>query len=143
MKETKSETIAGLKQKVQGRVVMPEDREYNEVRQIWNAMIDKKPAVIVQCANASDAQMALRYAKENDLDLSIRGAGHNIAGNSLCDGGLVVDFSNMKNVRVDAGKKKAFVDPGATLGDVDSACQTYGLAFPVGINSITGIAGLT
>ena len=143
MKETKSETIASLKKKVQGRVVMPEDREYNEVRQIWNAMIDKKPAVIVQCANASDAQMALRYAKENDLDLSIRGAGHNIAGNSLCDGGLVVDFLKMNNVRVDAGKKKAYVEPGATLGDVDKACQAYGLAFPVGINSTTGIAGLT
>jgi len=143
MKETKSETIAGLKQKVQGRVVMPDDREYNEVRQIWNAMIDKKPAVIVQCANASDAQMALRYAKENDLDLSIRGAGHNIAGNSLCNGGLVVDFSTMNKVRVDAGKKKAYVEPGATLGDVDKACQAYGLAFPVGINSTTGIAGLT
>ncbi|PTN08317.1 FAD/FMN-containing dehydrogenase [Mangrovibacterium marinum] len=143
MKEAKSETVAGLKQKVQGRVVMPDDREYNEVRQIWNAMIDKKPAVIVQCANAKDAQMALRYAKENELDLSIRGAGHNIAGNSLCDGGLVVDFIRMNKVRVDAGKKKAYVEPGATLGDVDKACQASGLALPVGINSTTGIAGLT
>jgi len=143
MKETLSESIVSLRKKVKGKVIMPQDREYNETREIWNAMIDRKPAVIVQCKNADDAVMALRYAKENDLDLSIRGAGHNIAGNSLCDNGLLVDFSTMKNVRVDAGKKKAYIEPGATLGDVDEACQKYGLAFPVGINSTTGIAGLT
>ncbi|RKD91914.1 FAD-binding oxidoreductase [Mangrovibacterium diazotrophicum] len=143
MKETLSESIVSLKKKVKGKVIMPQDREYNETRQIWNAMIDRKPAVIVQCKDANDAVMALRYAKENDLDLSIRGAGHNIAGNSLCDNGLLIDFSTMKNVRVDAGKKKAYIEPGATLGDVDQACQPYGLAFPVGINSTTGIAGLT
>ena len=143
MKETLSESIVSLRKKVKGKVIMPQDREYNETREIWNAMIDRKPAVIVQCKNADDAVMALRYAKENGLDLSIRGAGHNIAGNSLCDNGLLVDFSTMKNVRVDAGKKKAYIEPGATLGDVDEACQKYGLAFPVGINSTTGIAGLT
>ena len=143
MKEILSESIVSLKKKIKGNVIMPEDREYNETRQIWNAMIDRKPAVIIQCKDANDAVMALRYAKESDLDLSIRGAGHNIAGNSLCDNGLLIDFSTMKNVRVDAGKKKAYIEPGATLGDVDQACQTYGLAFPVGINSTTGIAGLT
>ncbi|WP_163710395.1 FAD-binding oxidoreductase [Mangrovibacterium lignilyticum] len=143
MKETLSETVQSLKKKVQGRVVMPADKEYNEVREIWNAMIDRKPAVIVQCAAAADAQLALRYGKENDLEISIRGAGHNIAGNSLCDDGLLIDFSQMKQVRVDAGKKKAFVEPGATLGDVDQECQKFGLAMPVGINSTTGIAGLT
>jgi len=143
MKETLSETISSLKKKIKGKVIMPQDRDYNEARQIWNAMIDRKPAVIVQCGNADDAGLALRYARENDLEISIRGAGHNIAGNSLCNDGLVIDFSKMNNVRVDAGKKKAFVEPGATLGDVDQACQKYGLALPVGINSTTGIAGLT
>lgn len=143
MTHTKSHSVEELKTYIKGRVVTPKDSDYNDVRQIWNAMIDKKPAMLVQCATAADAQEALLYARDNDMEFSIRGAGHNIAGNSLCQGGMVIDFQEMKGVKVDAANRKAYVEPGATLGDVDQACQQHGLAFPVGINSTTGIAGLT
>ena len=106
-------------------------------------MIDRRPAVIVQCVQADDVPPVIRFARKNGLELSIRGAGHNIAGNALCDNGVTIDFSRMKNVRVDAGKKRAYVEPGATLADFDEAVQAHGLATPVGINSTTGIAGLT
>ena len=138
-----NEKIEKLKSKVKGRLVLPDDPNYNEVREIWNAMIDRRPAVIVQCAEADDAVHAISYARENGLELSIRGAGHNIAGSALCDNGVLIDFSNMKTVSVDAQKRRAYVEPGATLGDFDKAVQAHGLATPVGINSITGIAGLT
>ena len=132
-----------LKGSITGRVLMPEDTDYEEARQVWNAMIDRRPAVIVQCAQADDVPPVIRFARENGLELSIRGGGHNIAGNALCDNGVTIDFSRMKNVRVDAGKRRAYVEPGATLADLDEAVQAHGLATPVGINSTTGIAGLT
>jgi len=143
MQTQSNEKIETLKNKVKGQIVLPDDPNYNEVREIWNAMIDRKPAVIVQCADADDVLHALSYARENGLEISIRGAGHNIAGSALCDNGVLIDFSNMTNVRVDAQNRRAFVEPGATLGDFDKAVQAHGLATPVGINSTTGIAGLT
>jgi FAD/FMN-containing dehydrogenase len=143
MQTQSNETIEMLKSKVKGQIVLPDDPNYNEVREIWNAMIDRKPAVIVQCAEVDDVLHALSYARENGLEISIRGGGHNIAGSALCDNGVLIDFSNMTNVRVDAEKRRAYVEPGATLGDFDKAVQAHGLATPVGINSITGIAGLT
>jgi FAD/FMN-containing dehydrogenase len=143
MQTQSNETIETLKSKVKGQIVLPDDPNYNEVREIWNAMIDRKPAVIVQCAEADDVLHALSYARENGLEISIRGGGHNIAGSALCDNGVLIDFSHMKAVRVDAQKRRAYVEPGATLGDFDKAVQAHGLATPVGINSITGIAGLT
>jgi FAD/FMN-containing dehydrogenase len=132
-----------LKGMIKGSVLIPDDPGYEEARQIWNAMIDRRPAMIVQCANADDVPPAIAFARRNKLEISIRGAGHNIAGNALCNDGLTIDFSNMKNVRVDAGKRRAYVEPGATLANLDEATQTHGLATPVGINSTTGIAGLT
>lgn len=123
--------------------MLPEDPNYDEVRKIWNAMIDRYPAVIVRCAESSDIVHSIAYARENRLELSIRGAGHNIAGNAVCDNGLMIDLSMMKNVRVEAEKKRAYVEAGATLHDFDSAVQSHGLATPLGINSTTGIAGLT
>ena len=134
------EEIKGL---IKGSIIVPDDPGYEEARQVWNAMIDRRPAVIVQCVQADDVPPVIRFARKNGLQLSIRGAGHNIAGNALCDNGLTIDFSRMKNVRVDAGKKRAYVEPGATLADLDEATQAHSLATPVGINSTTGIAGLT
>src|SRR6185312_10221740 len=99
--------------------------------------------MMVQCADADDVAPAIDFARRNRLELSIRGGGHNIAGSSLSDRGLTIDFSKMKGVRVDAGKRRAFVQPGATLADLDEATIAHGLATPVGINSTTGIAGLT
>lgn len=132
-----------LKSKVSGHIVLPEDREYDEVREIWNAMIDRRPSVIVQCQGADDVVPALAFARENGLEIAIRGAGHNIAGNGICDDGVMIDLSTMKNVRVDSANRRAYVQPGATLGDLDAAVQVHGLATPLGINSTTGIAGLT
>jgi FAD/FMN-containing dehydrogenase len=140
---TRNGEIALLKNKVTGRVVLAADPGYDDVRKIWNAMIDRRPAIIVQCAEASDVSHALVFAREHGLEISVRGGGHNIAGNAVCDNGLMIDFSTLKRVHVDAGKKRAYVEPGATLGDFDAAVQAHGLATPVGINSTTGIAGLT
>jgi FAD/FMN-containing dehydrogenase len=106
-------------------------------------MIDRRPALIVRCAEASDVVHAISFARENGLEISIRGGGHNIAGNALCDNGVMIDLSTMRRVRVNAEKKRAYVEPGATLADFDKAAQSHGLATPVGINSTTGIAGLT
>ena len=132
-----------LKTNIAGSVVMPGDPDYDETRKIWNAMIDRRPAAIVRCANSEDVQRAIAFATGNRLELSIRGAGHNIAGNAICNDGLMIDLSTMKKVKVDAAKRHAMVDPGATLRDFDEATQAHGLATPVGINSTTGIAGLT
>ena len=132
-----------LKHSVKGDVVLPADPAYHDVRKIWNAMVDRRPAVIVRCADASDVASGIRFARDHGLEISIRGGGHNIAGTSLCDGGLLIDMSAMKGVKVDAGGRRAYVEPGATLHDVDRTTQLHGLATPVGINSTTGIAGLT
>ncbi len=132
-----------IKSAIHGAIVLPDDPNYDEVRAIWNGMIDRRPAIIVQCADADDVAQALAFAQEQDLEISIRGGGHNIAGNSLCDDGLLIDLSTMKNVRVDVEQRRAYVEPGATLFEVDAATQAHGLATPTGINSTTGIAGLT
>ncbi len=138
-----SEMKKELQGVIKGGVLTPDNSGYEEARQIWNAMIDRRPAMIVQCADADDVAFAIGFARRNKLEISIRGGGHNIAGSSLCDDGLVIDFSHMKKVRVDAGKRRAYVEPGATLANLDEATMAYGLATPVGINSTTGIAGLT
>ena len=137
------EATEPLRGKLRGKAVLPHDPGYDEARKLWNAMIDRRPAVIVQCADGGDVQQALAFGRENGLEISVRGAGHNIAGNAICDHGLMIDFSTMQKVRVDAGKKRAYVEPGATLRVLDEATQAHGLATPVGINSTTGIAGLT
>jgi FAD/FMN-containing dehydrogenase len=138
-----NEKIDRLKTNLKGHVVLPADPNYDEVREIWNATIDRRPAIIVQCGAADDVPQAIALARENKLEISIRGAGHNIAGNAVCDRGMTIDLSTMKNVRIDAQKMRAYVEPGATLADFDKAAQVHGLATPVGINSTTGIAGLT
>jgi len=143
MKIQSNEKIKNLKDTVKGEIVLPGDPNYNEVREIWNAMIDRRPAVIIQCAEADDVPHAISYARDNGLEISVRGGGHNIAGSALCNNGVMIDFSKMTAVKVDAQKKRAYVEPGATLGDFDKAIQDHGLATPVGINSTTGIAGLT
>ncbi|MGA2977931.1 MAG: FAD-binding oxidoreductase [Spirochaetia bacterium] len=137
------ETIEKLKQSIRGKVLTPESEQYNEARTIWNAMIDKRPALIVRCAGAADVMRAVRFAAEHKLLVAVRGGGHNIAGNAVCDGGLMIDLSPMKSVRIDTKGMTARVEPGVTLGEFDRDTQAFGLATPVGINSTTGIAGLT
>jgi len=106
-------------------------------------MIDRKPAMIVRCAGTADICRAVRFAREQKLLIAVKGGGHNIAGNAVCDGGLLIDLSHMRGVTVDPVAKVAHVEPGATLSDFDHECQAFGLATPVGINSTTGLAGLT
>ena len=137
------ENTEDLKGKVKGAVLVPGNASYEDARRVWNAMIDRRPALIVRCADTHDVAPAISFARQNGLDISVRGGGHHIAGHSVCEGGLVIDFSGMKSVRVDAGARRAYVQPGATLRDFDQAVQAHGLATPVGINSTTGIAGLT
>ena len=122
---------------------LPGDAGYEKARTVWNAMIDRRPACIVHCASADDVAGALRLARQHELQISVRGAGHNIAGTAVCEGGLMIDLSPMKAVRIDAEKKRARVAPGVTLAEFDAAAQQHALATPVGINSTTGISGLT
>jgi FAD/FMN-containing dehydrogenase len=135
--------LDGLTSQLRGTAITPQSADYDEVRQIWNAMIDRRPGLIVRCAGAADVLTCVRFAREHRLLTSIRGAGHNIAGNALCDGGLMIDLSPMKSVRIDPWNRIARVEPGATLADFDKEAQAFGLATPLGINSTTGVAGLT
>lgn len=137
------EALSALQQSVRGRVAVAGSDDYEQARTVWNAMIDRHPAVVVRCAGAADVMRAIRFARDNDLVLSVRGGGHNIAGNAVCDGGLEIDLSLMKSVRIDPARRIARVEPGATLGDFDREAQAFGLATPLGINSTTGVAGLT
>jgi len=143
MNELPKNNIDEFKMHFQGKVILPDDEEYNEVRQIWNAMIDRKPAMIARCTSAEDVVQAIEFGRKHNLLISIRGGGHNIAGNAVCDDGLMIDLALMKEVLVDLNTRRASVEPGCTLNDVDEAAQVHGLATPLGINSTTGVAGLT
>jgi FAD/FMN-containing dehydrogenase len=126
-----------------GEVLQPGDAGFDAVREIWNAMIDRRPALIARCRSAADVVRAVTFGRTHDLLVSIRGGGHNIAGNAVCDDGLMIDLSLMKDVKVDPDARRAIVGPGCTLADFDAAAQAHGLATPLGINSTTGVAGLT
>src|SRR5262249_13322510 len=135
--------VQKLKTALRGRLAMPGATEYNEARTLWNGMIDRKPAVIARCASAEDVVQAVRFAREFDVLVAVRGGGHNIAGNAVCDGGFMIDLTPMKDVKIDQAKRTARVEPGVTLGEFDAKAQAFGLATPLGINSTTGVAGLT
>jgi FAD/FMN-containing dehydrogenase len=135
--------IDSLAGRMNGRLLTSEHPEYEQARRVWNAMIDRRPALIARCVDTRDISHAVDFARENDLVLAVRGGGHNITGNAVCDGGIVIDLSMMKNVRVDPSARTVRVEGGATLGDLDRETQAFGLATPVGINSTTGVAGLT
>ncbi|MEO5616444.1 MAG: FAD-binding oxidoreductase [Candidatus Eisenbacteria bacterium] len=143
MTQLQATRIEELKGGLKGEILLPSDAGYDSARKIWNATIDKRPAMIVRCSNTSDVVRAVNFARDNGLLLAIRGGGHNIAGNALCDDGIVIDLSQMKAASVDPGARRVTIEGGATLADLDAATQAHGLATPVGINSTTGIAGLT
>ena len=143
MMPLQQETLQAFKARLRGEVLLPGDAGYDEVRQIWNAMIDRRPALIARCRSAADVVQAVGFARQHNLLVSIRGGGHNIAGNAVCDDGLMIDLSLMKGVQVDPDSRRATVEPGCTLADFDAAAQAHGLATPLGINSTTGVAGLT
>jgi FAD/FMN-containing dehydrogenase len=138
-----AEAVESFRSGLRGELVVQGDPGYDDVRALWNAMIDLRPALIARCAGTADVIHSVNLAREKDLLVSIRGAGHNIAGKASCDGGLMIDLSGLRDVRVDPRRRTLRAGPGATLGDVDHEAQAFGLAVPVGINTTTGIAGLT
>jgi FAD binding domain/Berberine and berberine like len=127
----------------EGRLVTPADASYESSRRIWNGMIDTKPALIARCVSASDVRAAVKLARAEQLPVSIRGGGHAVAGTAVCDGGLMIDLSPMKEIRVDAAERQATAAPGVVWGEFDRATQAHGLATTGGTVSHTGIAGLT
>jgi FAD/FMN-containing dehydrogenase len=135
--------IEDLQKRFQGEIIRPSDAGYDDSRAIWNAMIDKYPALIARCTNSNDVIEAVNFARENGLLLSVRGSGHNVAGSAVCDDGLMIDLSLMKDIDVDPERAVASAQPGVVFGEMDKATQPYGLAAPGGIVSETGIAGLT
>ncbi|MEO5964540.1 MAG: FAD-binding oxidoreductase [Candidatus Limnocylindrales bacterium] len=136
-------SVDALRAAVAGTVLAPPDPGYDDARRVWNAMIDRYPAVIVRCAGTADVVEAIRFAGRHALPVSIRGGGHNVAGHAVAEGGVMVDLSAMRAVTVDPEARIARVDGGATWADVDRATQAHGLATPGGLISDTGVGGLT
>jgi len=134
--------VNALAASMRGRLVRPDAPDYHEVRRIWNAMIERRPALIACCRGPADVITAVKFASKHGMVMSTRGGGHNIAGSALCDDGLVIDLSSMRGVRVNPERRRAWVEGGALLGDVDHETQAFGLAVPLGINSTTGVGGL-
>ncbi len=128
---------------LRGTIVRSHDAAYESSRSVYNAMIDRHPSLIVRCTNVADVIQSVRFARENDLLVAIRGGGHNVAGLGTCDGGMLIDLADMNSVHVDPRRKTARVEGGATWGQVDHATHAFGLATPSGIISTTGVAGLT
>ncbi|MFG2764683.1 FAD-binding oxidoreductase [Streptomyces rubiginosohelvolus] len=143
MRLVRNSSIERLRERVRGPVVTPDSDGYDEARKVYNAMIDRRPAAVVQCANAGDVMAAVDFARDNELDLAVRGGGHSVPGFGTCDDGVVADLSGMRGVRVDPERRTARVDGGATWGDFDAATHAFGLATTGGIVSTTGVAGLT
>jgi FAD/FMN-containing dehydrogenase len=135
--------LQAMRSRVRGRVSLPGDEGYDAARLVWNAMIDRRPEVIVQCTGAEDVATAVAFARENDLPLSVKGGGHNVAGKAVCDGGVMVDCSRMKGLRIDPAAATARAEPGLLWEEFDRETAAYGLATVGGVVGSTGIAGLT
>jgi FAD/FMN-containing dehydrogenase len=132
-------TIAGFR----GRLISADDADYDTARAVWNGAIDRRPRLIARCIGSADVVAAVRFARDHDLEIAIRGGAHNVAGTAVCDDGIVIDLSAMRGVRVDPAQRRAWVQGGALWGDVDHETQAHGLATTGGIVSHTGVAGLT
>jgi FAD/FMN-containing dehydrogenase len=135
--------VTALRSRLRGTVALPGEDGYDTARIIWNAMVDRRPGLVVRCLDATDVIAAVNLARDENLLVAVRSGGHNIAGNAVCDGGLLIDLSLMKSVQIDSSSRTARIQPGATLADFDKEAQAFGLATPLGINSTTGVAGLT
>jgi FAD/FMN-containing dehydrogenase len=135
--------LESFRDSFRGELVLPSDDTYEQTRRVWNAAIDRRPALIARCSGVVDVVRAVQFAHERELLLAVRGGGHNVAGHGSCHGGLLVDLSAMRGVSVDLAGRTATVRAGATWGDLDHETQAYGLATTGGLVSTTGIAGLT
>jgi FAD/FMN-containing dehydrogenase len=136
-------TMKELREALRGELVLPGDAAYDEARSVWNGMIDRRPALIVRCTGTSDVIAAIGFARSEGLDVAVRGGGHNVAGNATCDGGVVIDLSPMKGVRVDPEARTVRAQGGLTWGELDGETQAFGLATTGGLVTTTGIAGFT
>ncbi len=137
------EEIEEFKNQLRGDLITSQSENYEEARSVWNGLIDKHPALIARCISTGDVVDAINFARENDLLVSVRGGGHNVAGNAVCDKGMVIDCSLMKGIKVDPVARTAHVQPGVDWGDLDKETQLHGLVAPGGQVSMTGVAGLT
>jgi FAD/FMN-containing dehydrogenase len=137
------DAVESLRGSLRGALLRPGDEGYDAARAVWNGMIDRRPELIVRCTGVADVIAAVTFARANDLLMAVRGGGHSVAGLSVCDGGIVIDLSPMKGIRVDPVRRTARVEPGVKWGELDRETQTFGLAVPGGVVSTTGIAGLT
>lgn len=135
--------IADFRTSLRGALVQPGDSEYHAMRVVWNGMIDRRPSLIARCSGVADVVASVGFARTHGLRVAVRGGGHNVAGYSVCDGGLMIDLSLMRAVRVEPEARRAWVQGGATWGDVDHETTAFGLATPGGLVSTTGVGGLT
>ncbi len=134
--------LQNFKSTIRGQVIMPDDASYDEVRKVYNGMIDKRPAMIVKCANTADIVSCVNFARNNNILLAIRGGGHNAGGLGICDDGLVIDLSLMKEIHIDTAAKTVLVQGGCLLKELDVATHEVGMAVPAGIFGTTGVSGL-
>src|SRR3984893_10330061 len=135
--------IARLRQTIRGDLILPDDPGYERARKVWNGMVDKRPAAVIYCAGSDDVVAAVNSTRSRKFLVSVRAGGHNVAGCSVCDGGIVIDVSRMKRIEVDPVRRVAHAQAGLSLGEFDTATQSHGLATTMGINADTGISGRT
>jgi FAD/FMN-containing dehydrogenase len=140
---TTSDSARPLREALSGQVIAPDDAGYDEIRRVHNGLIDKRPAAIARCLNSADIVAAIEFANDEGLEISVRGGGHNVAGKAVNEGGLMIDLALMKGIQVDPARQTACAEPGVTVGELDRANGTFGLATSSGVVSSTGIAGLT
>jgi FAD/FMN-containing dehydrogenase len=143
MAKVVSPHVQALRTAIAGQVFVPDDPGYDQARVVWNGAIDRRPAVIVRCTNAGDVSDAIGFARQQGLEIAVRGGAHSTSGSCVVDAGLQIDLSGMRGVSVDPGARRAVVGGGAMLGDLDAAAQAHGLAVPAGVVSHTGVGGLT
>jgi FAD/FMN-containing dehydrogenase len=143
MAVTETLELDELRQRIRGEVIAGDDEAYDVARRVWNGVIDRSPALVIRCTGNADVIAAIAFARERRLPVSVRGGGHNVAGTSVAEGGVVIDLGPMNNVSVDLDRMTVRAGGGARLGDVDHETQAFGLATPFGVVSRTGIAGLT
>lgn len=135
--------VEELKPKLRGELILPTDQGYDQARSIWNGMVNKRPDLIIRCAGPADVIQSVNFARKHDLLVAVKAGGHSFAGRSVCEGGLMIDLSRMRGVRVNPERQTARAEAGALLSDLDHETQAFGLAVTTGVVSHTGIAGLT